>query len=469
MLKEMKIDIDASSLPKNEPGLFKELLELLGSENPDPEALESLIRRVKADSVSEEEGLSLAFREAAGFRPVEVRIGPESKTSHDQKEDASTLSLPVPDIQKSRELSVKPLQTGVPSESKASEGPKRHDRIFLANYLSHAVLKREAGDAKAVHELRSSHTLRELVTRADALGLEVVDLKVVTQKETRPALLPETQKPPLPSPAILQHTERISQSAAEVIWRSKEGSPARAQRPDKAAVTLQNLLTEPKISDKKGEKSVHAKAPKKPGSDFSALLSNLQREPASSSSGTRHADKTAPLQGVSMQDEAAEPGVKPEYGTGESEGAEWSHSEVRSKASEQLTQKIADAKTTLRHFAQTLQERVENYKPPFTRMQISLDPKDLGSVEVTMVSRGNNLHIQVHSNPTAIGIMATHGNELKNQLVSMGFTDVQMQFSMNQQQQQNRQQRHDFGDGYAESEEIPDFYESLDLIIPHYV
>jgi len=136
---------------------------------------------------------------------------------------------------------------------------------------------------------------------------------------------------------------------------------------------------------------------------------------------------------------------------------------------ENLHNKIAEAKQTVRHFARTLQEQVENYKPPFSRMQLSLDPKELGSVEVTMVSRGNNLHIQVHSNPTAIGVMATQGQELKNQLVSMGFTDVQMQFNMNQQQQQ--QNRHAFGrsGGYGEGEEPAEFYESLDLIIPQYV
>jgi len=100
-----------------------------------------------------------------------------------------------------------------------------------------------------------------------------------------------------------------------------------------------------------------------------------------------------------------------------------------------------------------------------------MDPKDLGNVEVTMISRGNQLHIQVHSNPTAIGVMATQGNELKNQLVSMGFTDVQMQFNMNQQQQQQerRRQPSQHGNGYLPVEEIPDFYESLDLIIPQYV
>ena len=141
---------------------------------------------------------------------------------------------------------------------------------------------------------------------------------------------------------------------------------------------------------------------------------------------------------------------------------------IDEKSATQLHQKSVEAKQTIRHFAQSLREQVENYKPPFTRMQLSLDPKDLGSVEVTLVSRGNNLHIQVTSNPTAIGMMATQGQELKAQLVNMGFTDVQMQFGMNQQrQQQNRQDRTQ--SAYAsETTESGDLYESLEILIPHY-
>jgi hypothetical protein len=135
---------------------------------------------------------------------------------------------------------------------------------------------------------------------------------------------------------------------------------------------------------------------------------------------------------------------------------------------EALAQKIVDAKETVRHFARSLQEQVQNYKPPFSRMQLSLEPKELGSVEVTLVSRGSNLHIQVHANPTAIGVMATQGQELKNQLVSMGFTDVQMQFNMNQQQQQQQRERRGISH-FAKTDEVPDFYESLDLIVPQYV
>ena len=141
------------------------------------------------------------------------------------------------------------------------------------------------------------------------------------------------------------------------------------------------------------------------------------------------------------------------------------------KPSEIIKQKVIDAKQMVLSFARTLQEQVENYKPPFTRMQLSLEPEDLGKVDVTLISRGKNLHIQVNSNPVAIGVMAIQGSELKNQLTSMGFSDVQMQFNMNQQQQQQQQQQQHklySSKGYLDIEEIPEI-DSLEIIIPQYV
>ncbi|BDY13089.1 hypothetical protein HCR_14010 [Hydrogenimonas cancrithermarum] len=207
------------------------------------------------------------------------------------------------------------------------------------------------------------------------------------------------------------------------------------------------------------------KSPSKPqrNPDFRDLLSTVEQ------SGGNRKIETNTLQSSSGNEEAKIPSSTSKTRQSDLEIVETARNEIERKTSEHLNQKIADAKTTIRHFAQNLQREVENYKPPFTRMQLTLDPKDLGSVEVTLISRGNNLHIQVNSNPTAIGIMATQGQELKNQLVSMGFTDVQMQFNMNQQQQHQHQRRSEAENRYLKMEEISENYESLDLIIPQYI
>jgi len=99
-----------------------------------------------------------------------------------------------------------------------------------------------------------------------------------------------------------------------------------------------------------------------------------------------------------------------------------------------LKQNIHKAKESIKHFATGLKEAVENYKPPVSKLSMELHPKELGKVEVTIVHRGDNLQIQINSNNTAVGFMHSQQQELRQNLINMGFTDVNMSFNQNQQQ-----------------------------------
>lgn len=48
-------------------------------------------------------------------------------------------------------------------------------------------------------------------------------------------------------------------------------------------------------------------------------------------------------------------------------------------------------KETLQYFSQDLKEAVDQYKAPITKLSITLNPNNLGEVEVTLIQRGNNL------------------------------------------------------------------------------
>ncbi len=493
MLKEMQIEIDTSSLSKNESGLFRDLLKLLESESQDPKALKSLIEQLEKEAPAKKEisiNQTLKLPEdSEKLYPVEIKREqknqePESKTV--KKEPLYSSSSFVADLRNSEVFEQlaksEPLVKSEPSKpNRDIDASKERESVLYARHSSYTFLKKESEETRVVHELRSSATLGDLLSRANEAGLEIVDFDIEIKKESKSQLKPELQKTATPAYTLFQYPERISQSASEVVmptynynsYNSSDNDIGKKIEPSAKRLTpLQNLLVEPEVKKTAPPKteSIGNIKIEKTGSDFASLASNIQNLLDSQSKDSGRIEKASSfLRETPKQEESVEYKAKPDSAPAKSENLQISFPEIKSTSSEQLTQKIVDAKATLKHFAQNLQEQVQNYKPPFTRMQISLDPKELGSVEVTMVSRGNNLHIQVNSNPTAIGIMATHGNELKNQLVSMGFTDVQMQFSMNQQQQQNRQQRHNMGGGYKEVEEIPDFYESLDLIVPHYV
>ncbi|MDN2805808.1 flagellar hook-length control protein FliK, partial [Campylobacter coli] len=61
-------------------------------------------------------------------------------------------------------------------------------------------------------------------------------------------------------------------------------------------------------------------------------------------------------------------------------------------------------KETLQHFSQYLKAAMEQYKATITKLSITLNPHNLVEVEVTLVQRGNNLHINFYSNTNAMNL-----------------------------------------------------------------
>ncbi|EOB6045667.1 flagellar hook-length control protein FliK [Campylobacter jejuni] len=128
-------------------------------------------------------------------------------------------------------------------------------------------------------------------------------------------------------------------------------------------------------------------------------------------------------------------------------------------------------KETLQHFSQDLKEAVDQYKAPITKLSITLNPNNLGEVEVTLIQRGNNLHINFNSNTNAMNLFIQNQVEFKNSLVNMGFTGLEMNFSDQGKREQNQNQgknRSGYGfkdalDGKNESEKV-----NLELVLAKY-
>lgn len=140
-----------------------------------------------------------------------------------------------------------------------------------------------------------------------------------------------------------------------------------------------------------------------------------------------------------------------------------------------LEVKAKEAVQSLRHFAQDMKEAVENYKPPFTRITMKLNPERLGEVDVTLIQRGNNVHVNIQSqNTNSIAFLAHNASELKAQLAHNGITNATMNFmsggNENQQHhsQQHEQNRFRAYQSFEELEQSQEELSALELIIPHY-
>ncbi|MDP3464177.1 MAG: flagellar hook-length control protein FliK [Sulfuricurvum sp.] len=141
-----------------------------------------------------------------------------------------------------------------------------------------------------------------------------------------------------------------------------------------------------------------------------------------------------------------------------------------------LEVKGKEAVQSLRHFAIDLKEAAENYKPPFTRIMMKLNPEKLGEIEVTLVQRGNNVHVNIQSsNANSVAFLAHNATELKAQLASQGITNATMNFmsggesqSQNPNQPQQQQNRFQSYQSLLELESSEEQLSALEIILPHY-
>ncbi len=142
--------------------------------------------------------------------------------------------------------------------------------------------------------------------------------------------------------------------------------------------------------------------------------------------------------------------------------------------SQQISNKktLHDIKQTFNTFALEFKEKVESYKPPLMKIQMVLTPKNLGEVEVTLLNRGNNLHVNISSNPTTIALFAQNQVDFKASLINLGFSNLQMNFNQNSQQQNNSREQHQKNSNsnkISNESENENYIDSFDFIIPKYI
>lgn len=134
--------------------------------------------------------------------------------------------------------------------------------------------------------------------------------------------------------------------------------------------------------------------------------------------------------------------------------------------------------TSVRSFAAEMVQKISEFKPPVTRIAMVLNPAELGEVSVTMISRANNLQVNITSNAQTMQLFVANQAEFKNSLVNMGYSDVQMNFADGrgqagggQNSAQNRgNARRAYEDDDVQINEIRSEDErTLEVVLPRYI
>lgn len=92
-------------------------------------------------------------------------------------------------------------------------------------------------------------------------------------------------------------------------------------------------------------------------------------------------------------------------------------------------QSINFTRANISSFASEIKEVVKNYSPPITKLEIQLNPKELGKIELNMIKNGNDLQVAITGNAHAITLLSLKQDDLLSSLQSIGFNDVDLNFS----------------------------------------
>ena len=140
--------------------------------------------------------------------------------------------------------------------------------------------------------------------------------------------------------------------------------------------------------------------------------------------------------------------------------------------------KVKEAKQMMKYLSQDVKTAIEDYKSPFTRIKVQLNPQKMGEVDLTVVQRGKNLHVNLSSNNTAINTLSMNVNELRTQLSNNGIQNATLNFSngsqqgeQNSHQQQNRQNERQANEEYnyfENEEQNEEILSSLEIVVPAY-
>lgn len=131
---------------------------------------------------------------------------------------------------------------------------------------------------------------------------------------------------------------------------------------------------------------------------------------------------------------------------------------------------------SVRTFAAQMVEKISEFKPPVTRVNLQLHPAELGEVNITMIARANNLHVNVTSANATMALFLQNQAEFKANLVNMGFSDIQMSFSDHKEGSNTQQNSNKAKKSYESDEDgvmINEFEGSgestLEIVLPRYI
>ena len=401
------------------------------------------------------------------------------------------------DTQTSFVLNPKLTQTLTPSELKTLI----HD---AKSYLKEKITTSDGFKHSEVKELPK--TLKGLVSVAKKYGIDIAKITIEkVQSDVKALALNEGEKTKIQTPKTkqesslvephqvkLQKTKKTSQETnnnlekielqEEIKVDKKQISTTKELRttPLFKMQTAPELTTQEMVQTKL--QTIEQKTPKQKADETLKLLLRGEKASKSDKTGLSVDFSVATAKVIAPSPSAHKEHTLESLLRGDSKEQEHLPSKLETLTTHKVDSfevKLNEAKQLTKYLSQDVKTAIDDYKSPFTRVKVQLNPQRLGEVDLTIVQRGKNLHINLSSNNVAINTLAMNANDLKVQLQNNGINNASLNFSNSSQggdqafsNQQNQQhQQREAGEEYnyfSQQEENEEILSSLEIVVPNY-
>ncbi len=335
-------------------------------------------------------------------------------------------------------------------------------------------LAKALSNEATLNELRGAKNLNELIEIANKLNLGLENIEVTqVQADELGEKFPSLAKKDFFEPVIPKKNFAFSELKNKVEETINANEPAPKD-------TLNKLLQEvSKPKTQNSETVAVNKAEEVSEENISSLnTKNIKEKPENNNAADeilkadKKEEKRVNLQSLLYPEREQDQGEQTEQNSNQNSDSELNAmvKDVISNAKAQ-SRNFQAVRETFDNFSSNLKEQVAAYKSPFMRFNITLNPLNLGEVEITMVNRGNNLHINFSSNTQTMNLFLQNQAEFKNSLINMGFTELEMNFSDQNQPKKEQGQKSYKGSKFSsdDADQGEASAPRLELVVPRYV
>ena len=426
------------SLLKNDEKVVNrdnELLELNSkiTQNPSVKEVKTLIAGAK-------EYLKEKIFQSKGFKDAEIKELPKTLKGLSQLAQKIGIDVSKITIEEVQEKTIKPVLD-------VKQKIISKEQVLLKEEIKPQV-------QNDIKELKNTPKGRVVIKEAEAKIIIKADNKNQVVQIAEDKKIEAPKQTVLAKETLLFKVQIPREHTTEQLVASKQFKVEEKTPKTRADETLKLLL--------RGEKPVQTNSIL--STDFSVDTAKIIAPAATSEATSARAQQGKALEGL-LHGESSE-----SLNSSKTDG-------LSTLKSDSFELKLNEAKQMIKYLSNDVKTAIEDYKSPFTRVKVQLNPQKLGDVDLTIVQRGKNLHINLSSNSTAINTLSMNANELRTQLTNNGINNASLNFnsqdsshsSTGEQEQHRQQQQADKEYSHFNNEEVnEEILSSLEIVVPNY-